>query len=82
MVDASIREKIKEYKRLLDEGKRASGSAVTEVYNEVFAPRKLAPTNCSTCIKRRISELYKWLVSEEKKEDERKDNGRPPEEAQ
>ena len=72
-METELERKIEEYKRLMDGGKSVSGSAVTETYNEVFAPRKLAPTNCSTCVKRRITELYKHLLNERKKEQEQED---------
>ena len=59
---------IEEYKRLMDGGLRVNGGHVTELYNEVFGTR-LASTNCSTCIKRRISLLYNELENERRKKD-------------
>ena len=59
-------QKIEEFKSLMDRGLRESGSDVTAVYNSVFS-RKMAPTNCATCVKRRISELYRDLKDERKK---------------
>ena len=65
MDDKTI-ERISEYKSLMDRGKKVSGRDVTQTYNEVFG-RKLAVTNCSTCIKRRISELWNKYQDYERK---------------
>ena len=67
-------QKIEEFKSLMDRGLRVSGSDVTAVYNSVFS-RKMAPTNCATCVKRRISELYRYLKDERKKEDAAAEQG-------
>ena len=73
MDDKTI-ERISEYKSLMDRGKKVSGRDVTQTYNEVFG-RKLAVTNCSTCIKRRISELWNKYQDYERKKIEDKGGG-------
>ena len=54
------KELIIKLKGLLDGGKRANGSQVTMLYNRVF-DSKLPPTNCSSCVRQRISKLYNHL---------------------
>lgn len=56
---------IGKFKDILNRGHYANGRQVTECYNRVFS-KKLSPTNCSTCIKKRISALYNQLLKEEK----------------
>lgn len=70
-MDDKIIERISEYKSLMDRGKKVSGRDVTQTYNEVFG-RKLAVTNCSTCIKRRISQLWNKYQDYERKKIEDK----------
>lgn len=77
-MDDKIIERISEYKSLMDKGKKVSGRDVTQTYNEVFG-RKLAVTNCSTCIKRRISELWHKYQDYERKKIEDKGGGEAPE---
>lgn len=58
--------KINKFKRMLDEGKRISGSQVkelTDLYNAVFGTR-LATTSCSSCVRQRIGRLYNQLAKE------------------
>lgn len=60
--------KISKFKRMLDEGKRISGSQVkelTDLYNAVFGTR-LATTSCSSCVRQRIGRLYNQLTKENK----------------
>ena len=61
-MDEEVIQKIIEFKSLMDRGKRVASSDVTNIYNIVFSPKKVSNTNCSTCIKRRISELYKYYI--------------------
>lgn len=68
-MDNATKDRIRELKRLMDSGSRVSGGDVTALYNGVFS-RRLAPTNCSTCVKRRITALWQRLQREEK------DNGK------
>lgn len=48
--------KIEKFIEIRNKGYYCSGSEVTNVYNDVFNTR-LASTNCSQCIKIRISQL-------------------------
>ena len=54
---------ITKFKEILDRGHYANGKQVTDCYNRVFS-KKIASTNCSTCIKKRIGALYKQLEKE------------------
>lgn len=47
---------IEKFVQIRNKGLYASGSEVTDVYNRVLNKR-LAPTNCSSCVRQRISEL-------------------------
>lgn len=49
-------EKIKEYEVKMNHGYTVNGGEVTRFYNEVLN-KNLAPTNCGSCIRRRIQEL-------------------------
>ena len=63
IISEEDKELIVRFKQLLDEGKRANGAQVTQCYNRVFNS-KIAPTNCSSCIRQRIGKLYKKLQTE------------------
>lgn len=65
-MEATTIEKIKKYKNALDEGTAVNGKELTETYNEVFGTR-LAPTTCSSCVRKRISMLYKAYTDAENK---------------
>lgn len=57
---------ILKYKQMLDGSKRVSGSQIgelTSLYNRTFGT-KLAPTNCSSCVRQRISKLHDRLLRE------------------
>lgn len=62
------KELIIKLKGLLDGGKRANGTQVTMLYNRVF-DSKLPPTNCSSCVRQRISKLYNKLKAIENETD-------------
>lgn len=47
---------IEKFIQIRNKGLYCSGSEVTDVYNRVLNKR-LAPTNCSSCVRQRISEL-------------------------
>ena len=49
-------ELIRKFEKIRNKGLYADGRQVTEVYNRVL-DKKLAPTNCSSCISHRIGEL-------------------------
>lgn len=49
-------ERIKEYEMKMNHGYTVNGGEVTRFYNEVLN-KNLAPTNCGSCIRRRIQEL-------------------------
>ena len=49
-------ERIKEYEMKMNHGYTVNGGDVTRFYNEVLG-KNLAPTNCGSCIRRRIQEL-------------------------
>lgn len=51
---------IEKFIQIRNKGLYASGSEVTDVYNRVLNKR-LAPTNCSSCVRQRISELENAL---------------------
>lgn len=59
-------EKISHFKDLLNHGRYASSTDVTDTYNRVFADKvnfkPLKSTNCSTCIRQRISEMHAEMV--------------------
>ena len=69
-MDEEVIQKIIEFKSLMDSGKRVASNDVTNIYNIVFIPKKVSNTNCSTCIKRRISELYKYYIKYEREKKE------------
>ena len=46
-------------KQVIDKGHSFNSKQVTDLYNQVFNKR-LSNTSCSTCIRRRISELYNY----------------------
>lgn len=64
MISEEDKTLIRNFKAILDRGHYANGRQVTEVYNRVFN-KNLASTNCSTCIKKRISQMYNQLQKEE-----------------
>lgn len=51
---------IERFQDILNRGHFANSRQVTDCYNRVFGT-KLPATNCSTCIRKRISQLYKAL---------------------
>lgn len=58
---------------IVKQGKRISGTDITEIYNSVFN-KNLRPTNCSSCINQRYKELkasYDNFVEELKKQEEK-----------
>ena len=58
---------------IVKQGKRISGTDITEIYNSVFK-KNLRPTNCSSCINQRYKELkvsYDNFVEELKKQEEK-----------
>ena len=57
---------IKKFVDIKNRGYYASGSEVTEVYNRVLE-KKVAPTNCGSCIRQRICELEGALTQFERK---------------
>ncbi len=65
MISEEDRQLIISFKQILDRGHYANGRQVTECYNRVFN-KNLSSTNCSTCIKKRISQMYNQLQKEEK----------------
>lgn len=74
-------ERIQRYKDALDKGTKVNTKELTETYNQVFGTR-LSPTTCSTCVKKRISALWKALAAELEKEKNDDDNGELHEDAQ
>lgn len=55
------------------QGKRVSGSDITEIYNSVFN-KNLNPTNCGSCINQRYKQLkqsYDKFIEELKKQEEK-----------
>lgn len=59
-ISSEDREMIVQLKGILDRGRFANGRQVTELYNRVFGTR-LPSTNCSSCIRKRISMLWKKI---------------------
>lgn len=57
---------IKKFVDIKNRGYYANGSEVTEVYNRVLE-KKVAPTNCGSCIRQRICELEGALTQFERK---------------
>lgn len=53
-------EKVEKFIEIKNKGYYADGRQVTDAYNEVLE-KKLPPTNCSSCIRSRITELEKAL---------------------
>ena len=53
-------ELVKKFVNIRKRGLYASGQQVTDVYNRVL-DKNLRPTNCSSCISQRISELERAL---------------------
>lgn len=49
-------EQIKDYDEKMRHGYTVNGGAVTALYNEVLN-KNVAPTNCGSCIRRRIQEM-------------------------
>lgn len=49
-------QKIDQFEKIMNRGYFASGSEVTDLYNKIFA-QKLSYTNCSSCIRTRISKM-------------------------
>ena len=61
------KEAVKKFIQIRNRGYYCSGEQVTKVYNEVFGQNK-PNTNCSSCLRQRISELEKALKQWEAKE--------------
>jgi len=61
-------EQIKQYDEKMRHGYTVNGGAVTQLYNEVLG-KNVAPTNCGSCIRRRIQEMttamYEFLEKQE-----------------
>lgn len=58
---------IDEFNHIMQKGYYADGAQVTELYNKLVTPeRPVASTNCSACIRRRISELVECKKKFEK----------------
>lgn len=58
---------IDKFNEIMQHGYYADGAQVTELYNRVINPQKpLTPTNCSACIRRRISDLVNFKNKFEK----------------
>lgn len=59
--DANI-EKINFFYSLINKGRYASTEDITNTYNEVFRDRPnfkpVNPTNCGSCLKNRVCEMY------------------------
>ena len=49
-------EKIDKFEQIMNRGYYASGTEVTDLYNKIF-DQKLSYTNCSSCIRTRISKM-------------------------
>lgn len=49
-------QKIDQFEKIMNRGYFASGSEVTDLYNKIF-DQKLTYTNCSSCIRTRISKM-------------------------
>ena len=67
MISEEDRLKIRKFESIRQRGMYASGQEVTELYNRVLNKR-LAPTNCGSCISTRIRELVTALNKEEEQE--------------
>lgn len=53
---------------IMQKGYYADGKQVTDLYNKVIQPASpLASTNCSACVRRRISDLVEWKRKFERK---------------
>ena len=68
---------IEKFVEIRNQGFYASGKEVTEVYNRVLQ-KKVAVTNCGSCIRQRIDELSRALaqfkaLSAQKKEEQPKE---------
>lgn len=61
------KEAVKKFIQIRNRGYYCSGEQVTKVYNEVFGQNK-PNTNCSSCLRQRISELEKALRQWEEQE--------------
>jgi hypothetical protein len=61
------------FKEIVSKGSRINGTEITELYNKIFN-KKLAPTNCSSCISLRYKELrisYENFKKELEKQEEK-----------
>lgn len=58
-------QKIRRFKEIMDRGFYVSGQEVTDLHNKVLGTR-LASTNCSSCIRTRITALVQALAKFEK----------------
>lgn len=56
---------VNDLKNKMDKGQRVSGREVTDAYNQVFNSH-LPSTNCSSCIRRRISQMFNEMIKQEK----------------
>lgn len=61
LTDENIR-KIKFFKDLINRGRYGDIQEITNTYNEVFSDRPnfkgVKPTNCGSCLRARICEMY------------------------
>ena len=55
-----LRERIIALHDRVNQGLRVSASEVTEAYNQATG-KNVASTNCASCLRRRIGEIYKML---------------------
>ena len=73
-------EKIDKFENIMNRGFYAAGTEVTDLYNKIF-DQKLSYTNCSSCIRTRISKmavakkryLEQLAQAEENKQEEKKE---------
>lgn len=61
------REMIRKFQDIMSRGYYASGEQVTDLHNKILGTR-LASTNCSSCIRSRISALVNALDRQEAQE--------------
>ena len=75
-------EKIKAFEVKMNHGYTVNGGDVTNLYNEVLN-KSVAPTNCGSCIRRRIAEMVEAMHifiakrQEEAKKKEEETNDKP-----
>lgn len=67
-------EKIKAFEVKMNHGYTVNGGDVTNLYNEVLN-KSVAPTNCGSCIRRRIAEMVEAMhifISKQEEEEAKK----------